>query len=52
MKAVLFGLALLCALPGCCGMWKCKEKCSDKTDKKEMKYDKSKKDMKDKNYKK
>ncbi len=25
MKSTLFGLALLCALPGCCGIWKCKD---------------------------
>lgn len=30
MKSVLFGLAMLCALPGCCGWWKCKEKCEPK----------------------
>lgn len=31
MKSILFGLAMLCALPGCCGWWKCKkDKCEKK----------------------
>ena len=65
MKSILFGLALLCALPGCCGgMWDCnkdkepKEKKSCKTDckksdKKSRNYDRDDRDMKSgKNYKK
>ncbi len=35
MKSMLFGLALLCALPGCCGMWKCDKEDKPKKEKKE-----------------
>jgi hypothetical protein len=55
MKSMLFGLALLCALPGCCGMWKCdkeekpkkeKKKCGDKCDKRNKGRKDTAKDMK------
>jgi len=32
MKSVLFGLAVLCALPGCCGWCKKEKKCVKKCD--------------------
>ncbi len=37
MKSILFGLALLCALPGCCGMMDCKKDKCEKPAKKEKK---------------
>jgi hypothetical protein len=57
MKSIIFGLAMLCVLPGCCGMWKCNkdEACESNgtRSKKEMREDrKVRNDMKDQSYKK